>query len=334
MIPPLQATSSSPPIEKLGNGAEGAINEGFEAFAAAGEGLLRSQADVNAADELGRVDVAALLLKGGGQQPAGANAEDREGKMALLEGREADMGLMLEAGGDIAEMNQEGGAALEEALCAGHGEATFLVKEGASCPTSNPASRNGRMALHQAARKGDEDAVRRLVEDEGAEINATTSRKMTALHEAARNGHEGVVRMLLGGVGGQRARINARTKTGMTALHMAARNGQERVVMLLLDGAMGERADINATDNSGRTALHEASQHGHDRIVTLLLQGLGGAGAHSNATDKCGRTAPDDGHVHEQAVKLLEKAGGRAGSEVKLPLDQRLCVPLFKTIAS
>jgi uncharacterized protein len=69
--------------------------------------------------------------------------------------------------------------------------------------------------------------------EKGADIKAIGTDGGTALHWAAYKGHETAMRLLLE----KGADIKAANKNGATALYIAAQNGHKRVVRLLEIGA-------------------------------------------------------------------------------------------------
>ena len=94
-------------------------------------------------------------------------------------------------------------------------------------------------ALHRAARAGDTETVRTLL-DAGADVNARSVVGDTALHRAARAGDAEVVRTLLDAG----ADVHAQDKNDNTSLHEAVRAGDAEVVQVLLDAG----ADVHARD--------------------------------------------------------------------------------------
>ena len=92
-----------------------------------------------------------------------------------------------------------------------------------------PAESAAPETLHDAARRGDADAVNRLL-SAGAEVNARDAKGRTPLICAAREGHADAVRHLLK----WGAEVNAVPITGGTALREAVREGRAKVVRLLL----------------------------------------------------------------------------------------------------
>ncbi|XP_047937978.1 ankyrin repeat-containing protein At5g02620-like [Salvia hispanica] len=120
-------------------------------------------------------------------------------------------------------------------------------------------------ALHTAATQGRIEVVNYFLESECSLATIAKSNGKTALHSAARNGHVQVVEALLS----KEPRITTRTdKKGQTALHMAAK-GQNLDVVALLTRA--DASTINMVDSKGNTPLHIAARKGRDQIVKFLL---------------------------------------------------------------
>ena len=138
-----------------------------------------------------------------------------------------------------------------------------------NCSTSETLEeipKKGITPLEWAARKGHQDVVKVLL-DNNADVNASRHTDgATALYVAAQNGHGEVVKLLID----KSADVNAsrHTDDGSTALYVAAQNGHGEVVKLLLDN----NADVNAScTDDGSTALYAAAQKGHAEVVKLLL---------------------------------------------------------------
>ena len=119
----------------------------------------------------------------------------------------------------------------------------------------------GRTPLHTAAELGDEEEVRKLLEDRRYDVNCVDDLGWTPLHKAASKGHLGVVRVLV------KADVNAHDKCGDTPLHKAASEGHLDVVRVL---ASEFKADVNAHDWDGDTPLHKAAGRGHLDVVRVL----------------------------------------------------------------
>jgi len=147
-----------------------------------------------------------------------------------------------------------------------------------------------------AARRGDDNAVRRILEHDPAAVRATDADGFTALHWAGIRGHWRIFAELLaagapvdavGGDGGTPlhwachhdradmvrrlldagARLDVHNRWGRTPLHVTARRDCTNVAELLL--ARG--ADPNAVTAEGWTPLAVASRSGHPEMVALLL---------------------------------------------------------------
>ncbi|XP_057782765.1 ankyrin repeat-containing protein At5g02620-like [Salvia miltiorrhiza] len=120
-------------------------------------------------------------------------------------------------------------------------------------------------ALHTAATQGRIEVVNYFLESECSLATIAKSNGKTALHSAARNGHVQVVKALLS----KEARIITRTdKKGQTALHMAAKGQNLEVVAELI---RADASTINMVDSKGNTALHIAARKGRDHIVKYLV---------------------------------------------------------------
>ena len=170
-------------------------------------------------------------------------------------------------------------------------------------------------AMDQAIRRGDESALKALLDAEprltGTPIPVKRDwgeEMWLGLHRAAEQGSTGLVGLLLEAG----ASIDARTRfrTPMhgreTALLIASRCGHLDVVELLL----GRYADAGLLDATHRGALSHAAGEGHGGIVSRLIA----AGAEVDAVDDQQRTplhwAIQGEHV-EAALSLIE-----AGADV------------------
>ncbi|KAI5245633.1 hypothetical protein E4T42_06686 [Aureobasidium subglaciale] len=131
----------------------------------------------------------------------------------------------------------------------------------------------GPNALNQAAADGDEEEVRRLLE-QGASVEGILDDRQTPLQFAAQEGHTRIVQLLIE----YGADINALGYNG-SALGLAAEKGNEEVVNLLLS----RRALVDGNEGpSWSTPLQAACGKGHFGIAKALLD----AGADVNALDE------------------------------------------------
>lgn len=121
-------------------------------------------------------------------------------------------------------------------------------------------------ALHTAATQGRIEVVNYFLESESSLATIAKSNGKTALHSAARNGHVEVVKALLS----KEPRITTRTdKKGQTALHMACKGQNNLDVVAELIRA--DASTINTVDSKGNTPLHIAARKGRTQIVKFLL---------------------------------------------------------------
>ncbi|KAL3530681.1 hypothetical protein ACH5RR_010003 [Cinchona calisaya] len=145
-------------------------------------------------------------------------------------------------------------------------------------------------ALHTAANQGHIEVVNYLLELESSLATIARSNGKTALHSAARNGHVQVVKALLSKEPGIATRND---KKGQTALHMAVKGQNLEVVEELIKA---DPSLINMVDTKGNTALHISTRKGRAQIVRLLLA--------QNETDT---TAVN--RSNETAIDTAEKTG-------------------------
>ncbi|KAM0875563.1 hypothetical protein ACQ4PT_036689 [Festuca glaucescens] len=121
-------------------------------------------------------------------------------------------------------------------------------------------------ALNTAATQGHMEVVRLLLEVDGSLALIARSNGKTALHSAARNGHVEVVRALLEAEPSIALRVD---KKGQTALHMAAKGTS----LDLFDALLAADATLlNLPDTKGNTALHIASRKVRHQIIKRLLE--------------------------------------------------------------
>lgn len=120
-------------------------------------------------------------------------------------------------------------------------------------------------ALMSAARNGDTEAVRRML-DLGANVNEKTSKGKTALMLAAAGGFTDTVKLLIG----RGADVKIRDNYGTTALIAAATSGHPDAAVVL----MKQGADPTFKDSSGGSALSNATFFGHTETVIALLNNM------------------------------------------------------------
>ncbi|MDX1917018.1 MAG: ankyrin repeat domain-containing protein [Rickettsiaceae bacterium] len=262
----------------------------------------------------GYTEMTELLLKSG----ADVNAADRYGKTALIEaaynGYNEITRLLLNSGANFNAADRYGTTALMEAVSKGHTEIAALLLESGS--DVNAADNNGKTALMNAAERSAmwnhfKDRGHKLNEgntaldminlllQSGAEVNAADNEGNTAfMYAVSRNNTKMIELLLQSG-----AEVNASNHNGRTALIEAASHGHTEITALLL----GRGAEVNDADNEGKTALMEAVSYWHSEITELLLK----SGAEVNAADNEGKTAlmkaVSEGHT--ELAKLLLESG-------------------------
>jgi cytochrome c len=123
--------------------------------------------------------------------------------------------------------------------------------------------------IHTAAREGDVDAVRELL-DQGTDINRN-SRGGTPLHVAILADRQLVVEFLIA----NDADVNVLSSAFGMPLHAAALKGSAVITSLLIANG----ADVTPRDRLGLTPLHFAAELGHLGVAELLIN----AGADVNA---------------------------------------------------
>ena len=124
-----------------------------------------------------------------------------------------------------------------------------------------------------AAKEGDIEDVKILLNDESVDINKQDSTGHSALLWASLRGHRDIVELLLD----RGADIEARTSdwNSTPLIWCSCLHQHTSIVELLLDRG----ANIHAVNKYGAGALHHACEEGHDAVVKLLLK----HGANTNA---------------------------------------------------
>ena len=182
--------------------------------------------------------------------------------------------------------------------------------------------------LHKAAREGDADRVRKLL-DAGADVNVRNADKQrlqyTPLHWAAYYGHLEIAEILIS----RGADLDAEDPDYSTPLYLAAEEGHPKVVEFLIS----KGAKVNVKNSRwGYTPLHRAVwgpvamrkhlggrtvreadlNENYLKIVGMLLE----KGAKVNARDNDGKTALDQATWSDKGgtAALLRKHGGEHGT--------------------
>ena len=117
--------------------------------------------------------------------------------------------------------------------------------------------------LCHACEAGQLDIVRRLIELQHADVNATSIDNWRPLHFAARKGHLAVSTYLLK----CDAAVDAVTKSKWTPLLLACYQGHYEVAEILLTCG----AEPSPRDQAGKTPLYYAKQRNDARMIELLI---------------------------------------------------------------
>ena len=123
--------------------------------------------------------------------------------------------------------------------------------------------------LHRASCEGHLDMVRMLISEFKADINIVDEFKNTPLHVAARSGKEDVALALINEFG---CDTNIRGWDGRTVLHSACEGGCVALVRTLI---RDHNADVNEQDNSEETPLYVAAANGKEDVALALINEFG-----------------------------------------------------------
>jgi ankyrin repeat protein len=118
----------------------------------------------------------------------------------------------------------------------------------------------------KAAKNGDAETLKALLNQDYSLIDARDSDGSTPLHCATWKGHVNVVAVLLD-AGANVNAVNQNEHWGTTPLHAAAHANQTAIAKMLLDAG----ADTKAKDNEGRTPMFHTTFHKAKAVAKLLL---------------------------------------------------------------
>jgi ankyrin repeat protein len=233
------------------------------------------------------IAVAHALIQAGAKVDAKDALGDPAINWAAYYGSLEYVSLLLAAGADWNVVTQHGNA-LQIALRRGHRPIASLIAERGGIELSEPP-------LMEAARRGDAEAVRRML-GEGAAPDDSNEIGFTALLEAAREGHLDVVRALLDA--GADVAHHARPEgMAMTALHRAADGKRLDVASLLVERG----AQVDASNATDTTPLLWALYAGAEDVALVLLE----RGADPSRADRDGYSAQS---MREQLSPALQQA--------------------------
>ena len=123
--------------------------------------------------------------------------------------------------------------------------------------------------LHTACRWGHLDMVRMLISEFKADMYVVDGNKDTPLHEAAYHGQEDVALELINEFG---CDTNIRGYGGRTVLHNACKGGCVALVRTLI---RNHNADVNAQDEHNYTPLHTAAESRNTDTALVLINEFG-----------------------------------------------------------
>ncbi|KAL6503150.1 hypothetical protein OROHE_023779 [Orobanche hederae] len=163
--------------------------------------------------------------------------------------------------------------------------------------------------LHTSAAQGHCEVVDFLLKKNSSLATIARNNGKTALHSSARNGHLDVVKSLLSKEPGIVAWSD---KKGQTALHMAVKGSCPKVVDELI---ASDSALLTMSDGKGNTALHIATRKGRPQIVQTLLEHKG---INKEAINKSGETALDTSEKmgHPEITNILREHGVKSAKYV------------------
>ena len=162
--------------------------------------------------------------------------------------------------------------------------------------------------LHDAAKSGDMEKVREILECGKCNVNCTNSSGWTPLHWACCRGHLEVVRVL---VSEFKSGTTIKTPHGYTPLMLAADNNHDNVVHALLSDS---QCPIDSKNQSGYTALHFSCVHGYVNIMRTLVKHKANVNARTHSGDTSLTLAAIYGHNNVVHILL---------SDSQCPVDDR-----------
>lgn len=119
----------------------------------------------------------------------------------------------------------------------------------------------------KAAKKGELDALKALLESDKTLIQAQDKDGSTALHCAAWKGHREAAAFLIE-MGADVHAHNRNDHWGTTPLHAAAHANRSAIAQQLIDAG----ADVNAEDMNGKTPLYHTTFHKANAAAKVLRQ--------------------------------------------------------------
>ena len=167
-------------------------------------------------------------------------------------------------------LNYEGGINCTE------NDQSLLIKAFFEAGVSlNGTDQNKKTFLHHAARLGNLELMRVLLDREGIDIEAKDESGTTALSYAVGQGNKAIVELLIR----KGAKKDTQNSDGITPLQICIELGHAHLVRDLINPAL-----INAVNRDGYTPLHLATFKQNAEIIKILLE----SGADPNKSEKFG----------------------------------------------
>ena len=229
-------------------------------------------------------------------------------------GRKNIVKLLLAAPGIDIDMRQTDGATA--LFMAARDNCLGIVEELIRCGADvNLALHTGETPLGAAARQGNLEIVRYLLQLSGIGVELANESGIGPLAVAAQRGHLEIARLLLG-KGANPDRVNIH---GFTQLHRSCLNGNEAVVRMLVAAGADTAVEVTGPYGTSYTPYDLARLAGHREVMSVLA-------AHPRRreawpprperlpiTGEPDKTAPRPGSLLPQGLPLGQ-AGGQAAS--------------------
>lgn len=176
-----------------------------------------------------------------------------------------------------------------------------LIENGAPVDTVDYENRT---ALHLAATNGQQEVVKFLIDECGANTNPVDRFGASPMDDAIRAKHLVVVEYLREHGGNEQM---AKKDRSMDLCAAAQQGNLTALRVLVVQGT-----DVNQGDYDNRTAAHLAAVEGHEHVLRFLFTE---ANANPNVIDRWGHTPLDDAIKAKQpdAIDYIQSQGGKKG---------------------
>jgi ankyrin repeat protein len=183
--------------------------------------------------------------------------------LAALNGWLPVVKILVSHGADANILNTGDLTAMDVAAARGHDAVEAFLEQRTKVMSKTAWSKTLRMDIFEAAKRGDYDTVKHLLDGDQVDANRQDDDGATCLMFAAMRGHAAVVELLAE----RGANIDAQDAiSGWTALMQATYYGHKAVSRLLIDHG----ANVNIQAKNGCTAFDIASIIGDTEVVRLL----------------------------------------------------------------